>query len=338
MRDDTNNLQQKIILKEQTPKYYINAIGCTTNMEISEKEFYKIKNAKDFLHFLYQIETKYDFITGNYFDLQKTLLQSQLDTTLFSKQFNILHISQQNRLLNRILFNYLSTTKLYFDQIHLPEIFADNPIKEEINRYLLDFRNDEINNFMIELRNHMQHSSISSHLSIQSTKKVNPMTNNNLVFNYTTLFLDIDNFLQDKELSKQTRKQYKENAKNYVKKFKKNKCELELIEHIFKFYANIVKFHYRIRELLNDNKEKSMTILDEMYQNYKAIVEQETAEPFEYIPPQNLMKIHTSQETIIITTNIMNYIKELEQQNKMAGGAIICNASKKQMQDWDNFY
>ena len=338
MRDGTNNLQQKIILKEQTPKYYINAVGCETEMKISEDEFYKIKNAKDFLHALYQIETKYDFITGNYFDFQKSLLESQLDTTLFSKQFNILHISQQNRLLNRILFNYLSTTKLYFDQIHLPEIFADNPIKEEINRYLLDFRNDEINNFMIELRNHMQHSSISSHLSIQSAKKVNPTTNNNLVFNYTTLFLDIDNFLQDKELSKQTRKQYKENAKNYVKKFKKNKCELELTEHIFKFYANIVKFHYSIRELLNDNKKKSMTILDEMYQNYKAIVEQETAKPFEYIPPQNLMKIHTSQETIIITTNIMNYIIELEQQNKMAGGAIICNARQKQMQDWDNFW
>lgn len=317
-------------------EYYINAIGCDTNMEISEEEFYKIKNARDFLHILYQIETKYDFITGNYFDLQKTLLESQLNTTLFNKKFNISHISQQDRLINRVLFNYLSTTKLYFDQIHLPKIFDDNLIKEEINRYISDFRSNEINNFMLELRNHMQHSGISSNLSIQSTKKMNPTTNNNLVFHYTTLFLDIDNFLQDEEMSKQTSKQYKGNAKKYVEKFQNNKCELELTEHIFKFHANIAHFHSNVRNLLNANKEKSITTLDEMYQNYKVLVEQETATPFEYLPPQNLMKIHAEQEAIVITTNTMKYIKELEQRNAMAGGAIICNASKKQMQDWNN--
>ena len=36
-------------------EHYINAIGCDTNMKISEEEFYKIKNARDFLHTLYQI-------------------------------------------------------------------------------------------------------------------------------------------------------------------------------------------------------------------------------------------------------------------------------------------
>ena len=201
-------------------EYCINAVGCETEMKISEDEFYKIKNAKDFLHALYQIETKYDFITGNYFDFQKSLLESQLDTTLFNKKLNIMHISQQDRFINRVLFNYLSTTKLYFDQICLQELFSDNLIHEELKKYLTDFRNDEINNFLLELRNHMQHASISSHLSIQFRKKHNPTTNDNLVFNYTTLFLDIDNFLQDKQFNQQKKREYiKKKQNNMLKNF-----------------------------------------------------------------------------------------------------------------------
>lgn len=319
-------------------EHYICAIGCTIKMEITEEQFNHIRKSKELLQRILKLETKYDFVAGNYFDLQKNIFESCLFQNMYNSNYENSPVYQHERQITRVMFNYLSTAKQFYDQLHQLKNISGENLEAEIALYLKEFRADEINNFIFEFRNHTQHTDISTLFSIKTGKKFHPKMTQSLVFQYVTIFLNTEDFLQNNDVKKEKSTNYKHRARNYVIESDNDGEKIELTKLIQYFNLNLFKLHQNIRSCLKLEKEQAIMALHTIYQEYKTFAEHQTKTHFEYIPPQNLMKIYNGHDSFVITTNVMKIIDELEKQNSHISDSIICNATDAQMHEWEYFW
>ena len=134
-------------------------LNCNNFIEISQADYEQIKNAKQNLVEILNIEEKFNFIIENYREFEQELLNINLNNVLFSyidwsSSINTVHT------LNRKLINLLTTCKLYIDQVQhdLNRIFKDSSQLENFKNLLKNEYDSNLGYRVIEaMRNYVQH-------------------------------------------------------------------------------------------------------------------------------------------------------------------------------------
>lgn len=137
--------------------------------EISPEQFNSLKTARESLTNVLYIEEKFNFIVDNFMDLEQDLLQVTLNAMYFPKRMvDWTHTVTEIHLINRRIINFLTTSKLYLDQV----THDLNTIPHEIPNLKEDVK-DRINNeynsvlgyrVMEALRNYVQHRGLPVHV------------------------------------------------------------------------------------------------------------------------------------------------------------------------------
>lgn len=297
--------------------FFVKAFDSEDKLEISEEQYYSIIDAITNLHENYYFEVKFDFVTESYFDLQKCLLEKSLENSLFHNAYTVNEFFKIERTINRMMFNFISTAKLYTDQIpaYIKKIYPEkfDEVKKGMNEF---YEKNFSNKLMRALRNYMQHCGISSHLSSGFSEKTNKERTERFLFFYETLLLNEENFLKEPK-----------NKKEFSKGISKN-SKIEVMNILKKYFELLYKKHEEIRILISGKKEQFINKIESIYNNYK------TEFRYEFDLSQDLLQIHSDSETIVITTNTIKFIKELENKNQNLSNVSIrfaCNATKNQL-------
>lgn len=132
----------------------IDALGQYPEIEVDKGKFDSLKEAKVILFEGFAMEEKYEILITNYLEFEKELLNSTTESMIHStyrhEDFFFLKMS-----LNRLMVNFLSSVRMYVDQLHQHVTVGSLFSKEYDN--CLEFR------FMEALRNHIQHRGIPVH-------------------------------------------------------------------------------------------------------------------------------------------------------------------------------
>lgn len=140
--------------------------GSNAFVAISELEYENIKTAKAVLSECLFIEEKFDFIVGNFFELEATLLQSSADDMILSghdhRWFEV-----QRSLLNRRLMNLLTAVHAYVDHTHkhVRNIFGkDSDITRRIDAAFCREYDENLSYRAMDcLRDFVQHRGLAIH-------------------------------------------------------------------------------------------------------------------------------------------------------------------------------
>lgn len=131
-------------------------------LEISQEDFLALKRAKPILNSGFSFEENYDLLVGNYLEFEKSALS--LTAVSMVRQFNEYHEMFELRAeLNRRAVNFLSSARLYVDQL-LQRVGQCGGNKEEVKgRLSAEYDAFFEYRFMEALRNHVQHSGSAVH-------------------------------------------------------------------------------------------------------------------------------------------------------------------------------
>ena len=142
------------------------ALGKYDSIPISSAEFAGIRAANRFLSFALGLEEKLDMILENYAELERTLLDLALNHAIFPGKILAL-LDDGSNLINRRIVNFLTTTRLYLDQMKhgFSTIYGK---KSETYEKAEEFTHHEYDSVlgyrvMEALRNHTQHRSLPTH-------------------------------------------------------------------------------------------------------------------------------------------------------------------------------
>lgn len=294
---------------------YVKAFGCDEKLELSDEQCNEIRKAASTLDEIYSFETKYDLVAGNYYDLQKNVLEKSLYNSLFYSAGRVTSFFQNDREMNRLLFNFLSGSKLYIDQIKPCITIINNTLLKEVNQKIDEFEKNESNKLMIALRNHMQHCGISCNLLSGFKSKDIAKIKEKYLFYYTTLILDVETFMKNSK-----------NKNEFGEKIT-SKSKIEVFDYLSKFFENLLILHSDIRILLKKDKDQSIKIIKTLYETYT----KKTGYQFDLV--QELMQFFVNDNMKdTLTTNTIKLISELENKNLLQTNAkIACNASLSQL-------
>lgn len=96
-------------------KYFIEDY-ISYSVEISEDDFEQLKYAKNALIESLLIEEKLDLVFGNYAEIEKEIFNISLNN-LISQNYEWTSMMDEKNLMNLRIINFLSTTRLYIDQL-----------------------------------------------------------------------------------------------------------------------------------------------------------------------------------------------------------------------------
>lgn len=152
-------------MKSEEEVYAITKLvfGFTDSILITAEQFNKIREAKHRLIFGVGIEEKFDLVLENYSELERTLIDMALEHSIFKGKIENL-LDGGTHLINRRIINFLTTTRLYLDQIYhdLSSIYGKD--SGQFNQFKTEtkMRFDTVfgYRFMEALRNHVQHHNL----------------------------------------------------------------------------------------------------------------------------------------------------------------------------------
>lgn len=265
-------------------EYFVDrsALNSKGEINISEKEYQSIKEAKNFLSEALSIEKKFDILMENYYEFEIDLLNISTRHMIFRGELNEEKFHNDLTLMNRRLANLLSSTKLYIDHGKHQLSSCFHLDKETINQnYSFEYDNTLDYRVMEALRNYIQHRD----LPIDGRTYNSQENYDNTQWLYSqTLYFKIANLKNDgkfkktilTELSNIGEKHY---IKNYVRGYIEslyrihNKIRLQIEKYIydsndvFNLYStkyqeetNFKEKTIGLRAIKYDNK-----ILDEIY-------------------------------------------------------------------------
>lgn len=146
-----------------TDRYQLTSLaaGVDARIDLTSDEFTSIKQARDRLAFLEDIEDKFEIFVDNFVALEQGLLDSALRLSLFGGGDWASKMDARQQF-NRHLVNFLATARLYIDQVshivsdlgdpHLPGCFREQLRNQYDGRF--GYR------VMEALRNYSQHRSL----------------------------------------------------------------------------------------------------------------------------------------------------------------------------------
>ena len=147
-------------------KITILALGFSDSVPISEAEFDAIRAAKQRLVFGVGIEEKIDLVLENYAELERSLLDMALEHSIFPGNISAL-LDGGTHLVNRRIANFLTTARLYLDQLghDLSKIYGKESDEYKNFKKSTNVEYDSVLGYRVmeALRNHVQHRSLPTH-------------------------------------------------------------------------------------------------------------------------------------------------------------------------------
>jgi len=142
-------------------------------LEITEAEFLSLKHSRLILNAAFTFEENYDLLVGNYLEFENSALS--LTTSAMARQLNEYHeVFELRAELNRRAVNFLSSARLYVDQL-LQRVKECGGNKEDVKtRRSAEYDNFFEYRFMEALRNHVQHSGSAVHSSYVDASWIPP--------------------------------------------------------------------------------------------------------------------------------------------------------------------
>lgn len=134
------------------------ALGCRTSLSIESTDFTAIKNARDSLLGLLQIEEDYDILIGNYLDLETRMLGLTMDVFVHMRSARI-EFDADARLVNRLAINLLASARAYIDHTkHNVSALSGRLDSPTIDGYFsFEYDNSQPYRVVEALRNYTQH-------------------------------------------------------------------------------------------------------------------------------------------------------------------------------------
>lgn len=288
----------------------IPVLGRSEGLPITEEYAEKIRESHKIISAIYNIEMKFDLLKGNYFDLQKDFLDKALIHSLYQGAvFD--HLSKDERDLTRKFFNFLSTAKLYIDQVCRILGDVDKNISDKIKTYIETKRKNNLpENFtirlMIALRNHMQHYDFSTGIYEGSDSVI--LGDNEVVnFHHAGITLNVQKLLQNDSMKGQI-----------PELFQSSETKIDLTEQTQLFYNELCLIQKSIRDETKDIQHKNELFLESVFDDYGQ------KKNYKFDSYQKILAIsneHSDEERrinpdlYIFTTNGINLIEELQTQN-----------------------
>jgi hypothetical protein len=213
-------------------------LGYSSEIHISEAEFYSLKNAKMSLSAGLAIEETYELLLSNYEDYELEILKQAAHLMLrYDTDYEPLFYTRLA--LNKRIINLLTACRLYLDQIGHNIKYI---IKENMKNKVDQLRSEEYDShfeyrFMENLRNSSQHRGFPIH--VVQVRHFSRDTDNNRKLIYT---IDIT-----------SEKRFFEGDKNFQKKvFNETPNEVDLKAAIRIYIECLSKIHISIRNIIND--------------------------------------------------------------------------------------
>ncbi len=232
-------------------------------IEIDQPKFDELRHAQKCLSVALAIEENYDLLLSNYLDLEKECLNVAADymvrtSTEYTDLFDI------RLAFNRRIVNFLTSTRLYKDQItnHIEAWIPNdkNTLEKVKSLFLVESKACFEYRFMETLRNHVQHHSLAVR-SILVERKLTSFVEEEREWEFKTrIFTNKLNFDNDKSLNKQDKQVLNEMPE-----------EVDLMYAARVYVESISKVHCDIRELLARKFGESRRLISMQIEDYKKI-------------------------------------------------------------------
>lgn len=222
-------------------EYCLFGLNSDINIIISSEKYERLINSKQKLVSMMKVEEKLNLLIENYMELEKDILNvsfNKMISPIYSIDWT-LSIADIH-LINRRIINFLTTSKLYLDQIaHDIKELSDNPTFPSIVEKLKNTEYENVLGYRVleALRNYVQHRGLPVHLLSFNVSKVNVLSK------YV-----INPFLKVSELRKDGK--FKASVLNELEK-QNEKADLKL--YIRQYISSITKIHSAIRAFLLEN-------------------------------------------------------------------------------------
>jgi hypothetical protein len=214
------------------------------NIMISSEKYEQLIISKQKLVSMMKVEEKLNLLIENYMELEKEILNvsfNKMISPIYSIDWT-LSISDIH-LINRRIINFLTTSKLYIDQIahDIKELSDDSTFSNEVEK-LKNIEYDNVLGYRVleALRNYVQHRGLPVHLLTFNISKVGDL-----------LKYVINPFLKVSELRKDGK--FKASVLNELEN-EDEKADLKL--YIRQYISSITKIHSAIRAFLLENINK----------------------------------------------------------------------------------
>ena len=210
-------------------------------VDISKKEYLKIKLAKNNLYQALFIEEKLDLVLENFFEFENILLNTGLKHIIF-KKLDPISFHEENRIINRNLVNLLSASKLYVDHIshHISYIYGKSSNQFiEVNKFFSEQYNGRLSYKVVDaLRNYVQHRGFPIHKTSFSMA----WENDGKLRYMITPYIIVSKLEDDEKFNKCVLKKLMEIGE-----------DIDIRPFLRDYISCIGTIHEKIREILKDN-------------------------------------------------------------------------------------
>jgi hypothetical protein len=133
------------------------------SVEISEDDYERLRGAREGLLLVLDIEEKFDLLFENYAEYELSLLEVALRSATSSDNREI-RSSSDRRILNRRIANYLTTARLYVDQVTRDAGTLHSELSARVSTSFAAQYDSQFAYRIVEaLRNHIQHHGLPVH-------------------------------------------------------------------------------------------------------------------------------------------------------------------------------
>ena len=232
-------------------KEYYAQIGCAVGprLKIKKQDFIEIKKMYSECRKFLWIEEKFNILKENYLEFKKEI--KHFYTIIDQNQTNESNlkklISKKIIQYNRLVFNFLSSVRLYIDQVQ-KDLNSINPeYKQKFKKKTNILYDDNIEYQIMELlRNHMQHQGliIEEILIIKTDIKDS--------FSYVGINVRYEELKKVEGFNKKIKK---------INDIPTNTKSINIISLLDKYYDNIVTLHDYYRNIISENLKKNFNII-----------------------------------------------------------------------------
>ena len=232
-------------------KEYYAQVGCAVGprLKIKKQDFIEIKKMYSECRKFLWIEEKFNILKENYLEFKKEI--KHFYTIIDQNQTNESNlkklISKKIIQYNRLVFNFLSSVRLYIDQVQ-KDLNSINPeYKQKFKKKTNILYDDNIEYQIMELlRNHMQHQGliIEEILIIKTNIKDS--------FSYVGINVRYEELKKVEGFNKKIKK---------INEIPTNTKSINIISLLDKYYDNIVTLHDYYRNIISENLKKNFNII-----------------------------------------------------------------------------
>jgi hypothetical protein len=235
---------------EHLYKISIFAIGPQEYIDITEEDYYEIKESHQFVSLGLALEEKLDLLVENYVELEKELLDMAIQYSIFSGSIETLLTESRHRV-NRRLVNLLTAIRLYHDQIaHAlsTRYGKDSNQFKGFKKFANTQYDSQLSYRAIEaIRNHIQHASLPITAIDFPMKRIESDTKKSNSEIPIKIECKITPYIGIKRLEENPK--FKKQVLNELRNIANKKNNVELIPLVRQYIVCIGHIHNNLRSL-----------------------------------------------------------------------------------------